>query len=115
MHELSICQSLLQSVALHAKKENAQKVDRIYLQVGVLSGVEADLLQHAFSIAKAGTIAQEAELIIEHLPVKIRCLVCQQESEVAANKLLCKHCNAWQTEVIQGEEMLLRRIEMDCL
>lgn len=113
MHELSVCQSIVQQVIEIAAQNNAQIVSKVIVQIGPLSGVEAPLLQHAFPFACAGTIAQNAILETQLLPVKVRCNICANENEATANKLLCSACGTWQTTLLSGDEMLLRTIELE--
>lgn len=112
MHELSICQQLLTQVARVAAEHGAARVDRIRVSAGPLSGVEPQLLQQAFTLARAGTIAAEADLEIRSAPVRIRCRDCRETSEVPPNRLLCPHCRQWQVDVVAGEELILERVEL---
>jgi len=111
MHELSICQSLLDQVIQLAKKHQAQQVAKIVVQIGPLSGIVPELLAQAFTIASADTVAHSAELVLETLPVRVHCLSCGAETIVDANRLICAHCGDWQTQLISGDEMLLASIE----
>jgi len=113
MHELSICQALISQVEQLSAQHQAKRVVHIVVQVGVLSGVEPDLLHNAFSIARAGTIAAEATLELQTQPVQVRCRVCGAETAAAANRLLCGVCESWQTTLISGDELLLARVELD--
>lgn len=113
MHELSICQSIIEQVKNIAADNNALAVTKIIIQIGPLSGVEAPLLQHAFPIASAGTIAQNAQLETQLLPIRIRCNLCGNENEAVINKLLCSVCGSWQTSLLSGDEMLLSSIELE--
>lgn len=113
MHELSICQSLIKQVENIAFERNAQSVSLIVIGMGPLSGVEAQLLKHAYPIASAGTMAANAELIIEYLPIKVKCNQCGSESEALANKLICKNCGNWQTTLLSGDELLLMSVELE--
>jgi len=113
MHELAICQDLMQQVETIALQHDGAQVVEIHLQIGPLSGVEAHLLQAAFSIARAGTVVANAELSIESMPVLVKCKACGEQSEVESNRLLCSHCGNWQTRLISGDEMLLKRIELE--
>jgi hydrogenase nickel incorporation protein HypA/HybF len=113
MHELAICQSLMDQVERIALERNAQCVTAIVIGMGPLSGVEAQLLKHAYSIASTGTVAEQAELIVEALPVRVRCNHCGNESEVLPNKLLCKHCGNWQTTLLSGDELMLLSVELE--
>jgi len=113
MHELSICQGLMRQVEQVAADNKARSVERIILRVGGLSGVEPSLLQHAFEIARAGTIASEAELDIEEGPVVVKCQECGASSAVKVNRLICQYCGEWRVNVVEGEELLLLSVEIE--
>lgn len=115
MHELTVCQDIISQVETIAVSHHALSVEVINLQIGPLSGVEIGLLESAFSIARAGTMAEHAQLKVEAIPIRVKCNSCQAESEVSLNKLVCKQCGNWQTQLISGDEMLLRQVELgDC-
>lgn len=113
MHELAICQSLMEQVENIAAERDAQSVTSIVVGMGPLSGVEAQLLQNAYPIASAGTVAEHAELIIEHLPIRVKCNQCGSESDASANKLVCKNCGDWRTTLISGDELMLMSVELE--
>ena len=113
MHELSICQALIGQVEDLARDNQAVAVRTIWLQVGPLSGAEIPLLEHAYPLAAAGTVAERAELFIEPMPVRVRCKTCGVESEASANRLLCGECGDYHTELISGDEMVLTKLEFD--
>ena len=113
MHELAICQALMNQIETIAAERNARNVVSIVIGMGPLSGVEAQLLQHAYPVASAGTIAEGAELVIESLPVRISCTQCGQESDAQPNKLVCKHCGDWRTTLISGDELMLMSVELE--
>ena len=113
MHELAICQSLMEQVEDIAIERNAQCVTSIVIAMGPLSGVEVQLLKNAYPIASAGTIAEDAELIIEHLPIKVKCTQCGSESDALPNKLICKQCGDWRTTLVSGDEMILMSVELE--
>ena len=113
MHELAICQSLMDQVESIALERNAQSVTSIVVSMGALSGVEAQLLKNAYTVASAGTIAEHADLIIEHVPVRVKCSQCDTESEVPPNKLVCKQCGDWRTTLVSGDELMLMSVELE--
>ena len=113
MHELSICQSLMSQVENIALEHNAQNVTSITVAVGALSGVEAELLKNAYPIASAGTVAKDAELIVEALPIRVKCNQCGTESDATPNKLICKQCGDWRTTLISGDELMLMSVELE--
>jgi hydrogenase nickel incorporation protein HypA/HybF len=81
-------------------------------RIGPLSGVEPQLLEQAFPLASAGTIAAHAELAIETLAVRVRCETCGAETEATANRLLCGACGDWHTKLVSGDELLLVSVEL---
>jgi hydrogenase nickel incorporation protein HypA/HybF len=113
VHEFSVCQNLLQQVEALAHTHRAQAVNRIRLQIGPLSGIEAALLTQAFTVACAGTVAAGAVLETESLPVRVRCTTCGADSDATPNRLLCGVCGDWHTELLSGDEMLLASVELE--
>ena len=112
MHELSICQALIEQVEAVARKEGALQVVQVRVGIGPLSGVEPQLLQQAFTLARAGSIAATASLLIDHLPVKVSCSECGQETEAGVANLACGNCGDWHTRLVSGDEMLLTQVEL---
>ena len=113
MHELAICQSLMDQVETIAVERNAISVTSIVIGMGPLSGVEAQLLKNAYPVASAGTVAEHAELVIEYLPVRVKCSQCGSESDALPNKLICKQCGDWRTTLLSGDEMMLMSVELE--
>jgi hydrogenase nickel incorporation protein HypA/HybF len=105
--------SMLQQVEQIARGRNAERVIRITLSIGPLSGVEPDLMRHAYPLAAAGTVAADAELVMETAEIVVRCSQCDSETTVTANKLLCGSCGDFRTRVISGDELTLMRVELD--
>jgi hydrogenase nickel incorporation protein HypA/HybF len=112
MHEFSVCIALMEQVESIAREHRAHRVDRIVLQLGPLSGVEAQLLEHAWPLAAAGTIAAAAALVIETAPVRVKCTRCGCVSEARPNRLLCADCGDYRTQLVSGDELLLVNLEL---
>ena len=107
MHELAICQTILQQAAGIARAHGGF-VKRINLRVGPLAGVEPHLLKAAFPMIAAGTVCAGAMLAIETPAVRVECQLCGAVSQVKPNRLLCGLCGAWRVAILAGDE---RRIE----
>lgn len=112
MHELSVCQAMLTQVTNLAREHRANAVHRIVIRVGPLAGVEPGLLQQAFPLASAGTLAASAKLVIEELPLRVRCETCGAKSAALPNRLVCGACGDWHTRLVSGDEMLLASVEL---
>jgi hydrogenase nickel incorporation protein HypA/HybF len=112
MHELSVCQGLVKQLKQIAIEHHATNIEKVYLQVGPLAGIEPTLLQSAFSIASTDTLAEQAQMFIKTMPLLVRCKTCKEESEATLNNLSCAACGDWHTELLSGDELLIERVEM---
>lgn len=113
MHELAICQALIGQLEQIARAEGARGVTRAVVRAGALSGVEPDLLERAFGVAQAGSIAAGATLCIESVPVTVRCTSCSAEGAAAPNRLVCPACGDWRVRVTGGADLLLAQVELE--
>ena len=113
MHELAICQALLDQVTHIARQRHAQAVTSITIRVGPLAGVEPDLLQRAFEVARAGSVAGDARLVIEAEPVRIHCPACDLEQTVPANRLRCPDCGRASASITSGDALTLARLDIE--
>lgn len=112
MHELSVCQALIAQIEEIAAQHAATGVKSVSLLLGPLSGVEAQLLQDAYPIACAGSVAAESVLLIDLAPLKVKCQTCGAETEASPNRLLCGKCGDYHTQLVSGDEMLLMSVEL---
>lgn len=113
MHELSISQSLIVQVERIALVHNARTVDKIVVRIGPLSGVEIPLLRQAYTLACAGTVAENAELVTEVQPIRVACETCGAETRATASRLLCGACGDYHTRLLSGDEMILASVELN--
>ncbi len=88
------------------------RVSEVRVGIGPLSGVEPELLAHAYPLACGGTAAEGSRLTIETTAIRVRCRDCGAETTVLPNRLLCGSCGAWRTEIMTGDEMVLLRVEL---
>ena len=112
MHEFAVCRDMLQQIETIAAREQATAVDVVTVRIGPLSGIEAHLLIQAFPLAAAGTVAEQAELVVEALPIKVKCQLCGAETEAKPNRLICGQCGDYHTQLLSGDEMLLASLEL---
>jgi hydrogenase nickel incorporation protein HypA/HybF len=112
VHELSVCQALIGQVETVARERGATAVKSVLVRLGPLSGVEAMLLQQAYPLASAGTVAEASRLLIEPAPIRVRCATCGAETEAEPNRLICATCGDYHTRLVSGDEMLLMSVEL---
>jgi hydrogenase nickel incorporation protein HypA/HybF len=112
MHELAICQAIMNQVETLAKEHHANRIRSVSVRIGPLSGIEPQLLELAFPLVSAGTVAEGSQLIILHPEIRIRCPTCNTVSVATPLRLACPACSQWRTELLSGDEMLLASVEM---
>ena len=113
MHEYSIVGSLLEQCENIAKENNATSVKKVVVKIGVMSGVEPDLLKTAFDTFKEGTMCSECEYIQYLQPIVIECSKCNTKSTLKKNEYYCPKCNNIEVDVVDGEDLLLMQLELE--
>jgi hydrogenase nickel incorporation protein HypA/HybF len=114
MHELSLCMNLIDQLSGLVRQHGAISVARLEVEVGALCGVEALLLEDAFSLARMGTVAEQAELLTRVAAPRVRCRQCRAEGETPPNRLSCPVCRSLNTDLVQGQALILARVELVC-
>lgn len=110
MHEYSIVQSLVDSVAAAVGNQDAA-VQRVDVAIGELAGVDCGLLATAFEVFREGTLCAHATLTIDRIAARWECTRCK--GEVARGGFLrCPNCNA-PARLATGDEIVLQRIELE--
>ena len=112
MHELAICQALMNQIETIATERNASHVVSIVIGMGPLSGVEPLLLRSAFKrLAQDRTVA-DASLELEEVSLLAACNPCQCEFEVRKFVFRCPKCGG-NVRVIRGDELQLVSVSLD--
>ncbi len=113
MHELSVVQSLLETIESYAAEQKATTVTKIIVRNGPLSGVVPHLLRTTFDTFKEKTIAEDAELVIGENPLQIHCHDCKQEAQTMVLRFACPLCGSRNVDARGGDDLILERLEMD--
>lgn len=113
MHELSVCQALLRQLEEIAVRERAERITKVVVRIGPLAGIEPQLLRQAYPIAGADSVAAEAELVLEILPIRVACEACGAESDATTHRLVCGVCGDYHTRLLSGDELLLTQVELE--
>ena len=113
MHELSIVQSIIEIAEVKAREENSRCIQLIKIRLGEFTTVVREALEFAFEIARRETLAENARLEIESVPMVVRCVTCGAVTDpVREVCLLCPQCGL-PLEVVSGEEMQVEYIEIE--
>lgn len=112
MHEMSICESLMQIIEDQAQAQGFDKVDRVRLEIGRFAGVEVDALRFGFSVVTAKTLAADAALEIVDLPGRVWCFDCGETHDVESRTDDCPACAGRMLQPVGGEELRLKDLEV---
>jgi hydrogenase nickel incorporation protein HypA/HybF len=82
MHESSIAHSILEIAAEQCSEKSCTRVDAIHVRLGKATGVMPESLLFAFDALKEPTVAKNAKLTIEIVPVGGSCDNCGKEFDV---------------------------------
>ncbi len=111
MHEYSIVSALIDQVDELAAGREATAVHRLEVRIGELSGVEIELLETAFDLFRERTICAGATLEVRPVPARWACPRC--DCQVTRGAVLrCPDC-AVPARLVEGDEIILDRIEME--
>jgi hydrogenase nickel incorporation protein HypA/HybF len=112
VHELSVVAGLFDLLEDLAREHKALKITLVKLRVGKLSGVVPELLESAFDVYRKGTIAEEARLEIEVVPVRVRCRACEGEAFME-DDFTCRGCGGRDIEILEGRELVVDKVELE--
>ena len=112
MHEVSLMQDTVIIATKQAREAGAQRIHRIMMKVGALSGAVPETLEFAFEIVAKGTIAEGARLDIERVPILCFCPTCGKDFEPADFVCECTGCGRPSTDIRRGRELQLTSLEV---
>ncbi len=87
-----------------AEKNRAHTISEIIIEVGDLSGVEADAFESALGLLVKGSMLGNALVSILRTPGKGRCNACDQEFEMNHRMATCPKCQCFPSEINGGQE-----------
>jgi len=113
MHEMSICENILDILKEQARVQDFGTVKRISLEIGPLSGVEIEALKFGFDVVMRNSLADGAELEIVETQARATCLDCGASGAIAERYDPCPQCGSHNLQVTSGEEMRIKELEVN--
>lgn len=113
MHELSLCEGVLQVLQTEAGKQGFSTVKTVWLEIGELSSVEPEAMLFSFDVVTRDTLADGAKLEIIHVPGTAWCMKCSKDVAVKQRFDECPDCGSSQLQVVSGDEMKIKELEVD--
>ena len=112
MHEVSLMEQTLAIAIAQAEDHGASKIHCLTLRVGQQSGVVADALKFAFEVVRQNTMAAEARLEIEEIPITCHCPHCHQNFQPEDWIYRCTQCDQISQTVLDGKQLELASLEL---
>lgn len=113
MHELALAKGIIDIVSSEQRRQGFERVRKIKLRVGELSGVVPECIREFFPIAAADSPARDAELVIESVPAVFLCLSCGYEGAPDRKNACCMSCGSTDVKLTAGREFYVESITVD--
>jgi len=113
MHEMSLCEGVLNVLEDSARQQNFKKVKTVWLEIGVLSGVEHEAMLFSYDVVVRGSIADGSRLELIELPAHAWCMVCMKDVKITARGEACPDCDSYQLQISSGDELRIKELEVE--
>jgi hydrogenase nickel incorporation protein HypA/HybF len=110
MHELGIVMNIVKQMEDYKVEHDLQKIEKLVLQVGALSGVVPKYLEDVYPMAVLDTSLQDTELVIEETPGIGLCNQCGFRYDLTHNDNTCPSCQSDDFSIISGKEFLIKEL-----
>ena len=113
MHEMSLCEGILQALEENARTQNYEKVKTVWLEIGRLAGVEIEAMRFGFDVVMKNSLADGARLEVIEVPGMAWCMQCMKNVPVQQRFDQCPECSSYQLQVTGGDEMRIKELEVE--
>ncbi len=114
MHEMGIILHLAKSLEEEAREQNIQKILRVTLQVGEVSGILTDYFTDCWNyFRRRHPVLETAELELETIPAVTFCGNCEKTYPTVRYGRECPYCHSGETWLLRGNECIIKEIEVE--
>jgi hydrogenase nickel incorporation protein HypA/HybF len=113
MHEISLCESVVQLIEVQARVQGFRQVRLVRLEIGNLAGVELEAMRFGFEAVARGTIADGAGLEIIEVPGTAWCPHCRRQVGVQLRYDACPECGHLPLQLTGGDQMRVLELEVE--
>ena len=109
---MAIAEGILNIAFDYAKQNKASKITKITLKIGEMSGIELEALNMSFDVLVKDTIAEEAKLIVNRIPLIGKCNKCGKYFHIEQYNFFCPECDG--ILILQsGRELQVESLDME--
>ncbi len=112
MHEMSLCEGVLQILEQQAQINRFTQVTTVRLEIGALACVEPEAMQFSFAAITAGTVADGARLEIIRISGQAWCMTCKQAVSVTQRFAVCPICGSDPLPPSGGDQLRVKELEV---
>lgn len=115
MHELSICQSILNSIRDEFGKLEPKPVKLLQARIvtGSMRQIVPEFMHEAYKAVTTGTEFAGSTLEIKVLPCDAVCKSCGWRGELEMKLFVCPECSGTDVELETGMELYLDNLEVE--
>lgn len=114
MHEMSTMVRLVDLAQQKGREQGAERILRLSVSVGAMTGILPYYLQKYFPEASKGTLMEGAQLQITEVPVTVKCSDCGEVySPDRATGRKCPGCGSIRAKILTGRDIRLDSIEVE--
>jgi hydrogenase nickel incorporation protein HypA/HybF len=115
MHELSICQSIVDSilVELAAIEPKPKRLISARIVAGELRQIIPEFMQEAYSATTKDTEIEGSELQIQVMPIQGKCGACDWKGDLPSGNFECQSCGAERVKFDGGMQLYLDNLEIE--
>lgn len=113
MHELGVVFYIIDQVEEVARENQAASISKITVQIGEVSTVIPSYLEDCFQWARSRhPLVENAELVVEPIEAVTFCDDCGKNYATIQHGRICPYCGSGRTWLMQGNECLIKEIEV---
>ncbi len=113
MHEMALCESVLQIMEKEAGRQGFSRVKTVWLEIGELSSVEVEAMRFSYEVVTRNSLADGSVLEIVRVPGTAWCMHCGKNVNIQQRFDACPDCGGYQLQVTGGEEMRIKELEVE--
>jgi len=104
MHELSLAAEVIKIAKKEAVINHATAVSEMTIEVGNISGVEAEPFESALRLLAEGSLIEKATINIVVIKARGNCINCKSDFELNHRMDTCPSCGSFPAEINGGRE-----------
>jgi len=113
MHESARAEAVFRTLQKELARHECQRVVKVTLVVGELSGADADhIIEHLQEYAK-GTVLEGADYEVVERPVEFACADCGEHYGAESEAPGCPKCGSLRHTIVAGHEFAVESMEIE--